>query len=260
MKKGRGRMMRLIGATLIVLTLVLICPQAYAEDSSGTKTWEFSVAPFYVWAVNMEGDVRVKNVAAPVELEFGDIFDGLEGLFTAHFEGWWRQKWGLLFDVSYINIGDDQATPVATLDVDMESVMVELTAFYRFAKGPHELEPLLGIRYTSLEIDVEGAILGIPFKTGEDEGWVDPIIGARYKYNINEKWSIALRGDIGGFTVGSDFTWNLAGLIQFKPWKHVGLVAGYRALDVDYESGSGLSKFEYDVLMYGPIVGVNIIW
>jgi hypothetical protein len=259
-KRAGGHMRRGIAAGLIVVALMFICPLAYAEDSSGTKTWEFSVAPFYLWAVNMEGDVRIKNVAAPVELEFGDIFDSLEGLFTAHFEGWWRQKWGLLFDVSYINIGDDQATPVATVDVDFENVMVELAGFYRFTKGRHALEPLVGIRYTSLEVDLEGAILGIPFKTGEDEGWVDPIIGARYKYNITEKWSVLLRGDIGGFTVGSDFTWNLVGLIYFQPWKHVGFAGGYRALDVDYESGSGLSKFKYDVLMYGPILGVNIIW
>jgi hypothetical protein len=261
MKKGRGRMGRLIGTSLIVLALMFICPLAYAEDSSDTKAWEFSLAPFYLWAVNMEGDVRIKNVAAPVDLEFGDIFDSLEGFFTAHFEGWWRQKWGFLFDVSYIDISDSQATPAVTVDVDLQSVMTEFVGFYRFTKGPHALEPLAGIRYTSLEVDVEGAILGIiPFKTGEDEGWVDPIIGARYKYNVNEKWSVALRGDIGGFSIGSDFTWNVAGLIHFQPWKHVGFAGGYRALDVDYESGSGLSKFEYDVLMYGPIVGVNIIW
>ena len=258
MKKGRGKMGRLIGTSLIVLALMFVCPLAYAEDSSDTKAWEFSLAPFYVWAVNMEGDVGMKGVTAPLKMDFGQIFDSLEGLFTAHFEGWWRQKWGFLFDVSYIDISDSQATPVVTLDVDFQSVMTEFVGFYRFAKGPHALEPLAGIRYTSLETDVD--ILGVPFGVKETEDWVDPIIGARYKYNITEKWLVTLRGDIGGFTVGSDFTWNLGGLIHFQPWKHIGFAGGYRALDVDYESGSGLSKFTYDVLMQGPILGVNIIW
>jgi hypothetical protein len=233
---------------------------AYAEDSSDEKAWEFTLAPFYVWAVNLEGDVGMKGVVAPLKLDFGDIFDSLEGLFTAHLEGWWRQKWGFLFDVSYINISDSQAIAVFTLDVDYENVMTELVGFYRFTEGRHALEPLAGIRYTSTETKVD--ILGLPFgvKVKETEDWVDPIIGARYKYSINEKWNVSLRGDIGGFGAGSDFTWNLAGLIHFQPWKNVGFTGGYRALDVDYQSGSGSSKFTYDILMQGPILGVNIIW
>ena len=258
MKRGRGRMGRLIGTSMIVLALVFICPQTYAEESSNPKEWEFSVAPFYVWAVNLEGDVGMKGVTAPLKLDFGQIFDSLEGLFTAHFEGWWRQKWGLLFDVSYINISDSQATPVFTVDVDFENVMTELVGFYRFTKGRHALEPLAGIRYTYTETRVD--ILGVPPRVKETEDWVDPIIGARYKYTISDKWKVLLRGDIGGFTVGSDFTWNLVGLVDFQPWKHVTLFGGYRILDVDYETGSGLSKFKYDVLMHGPLLGLSIVW
>ena len=254
MKKGKRGIGRLVGASLIVLALVFICPQAYAEESSNPKAWEFNLAPLYIWAVNLRGDMTVKGNTVPVRVDFDDAFDNLEAVFTAHFEGWWRQKWGFLFDVSYVNLAGEEKI----LDVDLETVMVELVGFYRFTKGPHALEPLAGIRYTSLQTDVD--ILGVPFGIDESEGWVDPIIGARYKYSITEKWSAILRGDIGGFSVGSDFTWNLAGLIHFQPWKHVGFIGGYRALDVDYETGSGLSKFKYDVLMHGPILGVNIIW
>ena len=254
MNKGRGRMRRMVGTGLIVLALMLSCRIAYAQESSGTKAWDFQLAPFYLWAVNLNGEMKVKNIVAPVKVDFGDAFDNLEAVFTAHFEGWWRQKWGFLVDVSYVNLAGEERI----LDVDLENVMTELVGFYRFIKGPHALEPLAGIRYTSLETDID--ILGIPFGIDESEGWVDPIIGARYRYSIAEKWKVLLRGDIGGFGVGSDFTWNLVGLIHFQPWKHVGFVGGYRALDVDYESGSSLDKFEYDVLMHGPLVGINIIW
>jgi len=37
----------------------------------------------------------------------------------------------------------------------------------------------------------------------------------------------------------------------------VGLWLGYRALGVDYESGSGANKFEFDAIMHGPIAGVS---
>ena len=33
---------------------------------------------------------------------------------------------------------------------------------------------------------------------------------------------------------------------------------GYRALDVDYEQGSGRTKYEYDVLQHGPLTGLTI--
>ena len=253
-------MQRILTMSVIVLVLAFVCPLAYAEDTSDTKAWDFQLAPFYLWAVNMDGDVTVKTTTTPLKMDFGEIFDNLEGLFTAHFEAWHKKKWGLLVDVSYINIGGQQVTPIATLDVDFQTVMTELGGFYRFRKGPHALEGLAGIRYTSLDVEVD--MLGLPPKLEESQDWLDPIIGARYRWTMAEKWSLSVRGDIGGFGIGdaSDFTWNLAALIHYQPWKHVALVGGYRVLDVDYETGSGPSKFAYDVQMQGPILGVSIVW
>jgi hypothetical protein len=77
---------------------------------------------------------------------------------------------------------------------------------------------------------------------------------------MSERWNLILRGDIGGFGVGSDLTWNLVGLVDFKPWKHVSLFGGYRALYQDYEDGSGVNEFKFDATMHGPILGLNITW
>ena len=35
------------------------------------------------------------------------------------------------------------------------------------------------------------------------------------------------------------------------------LLAAYRALYVDYETGSGLDRFRYDMLTQGPMVGIT---
>jgi hypothetical protein len=37
--------------------------------------------------------------------------------------------------------------------------------------------------------------------------------------------------------------------------RKVTLVAGYRVLDIDYDEGSGTSRFVYDVLSHGPAFG-----
>ena len=42
---------------VIVLAVSLIGSTAFAEEpSSGPKDWEFNLAPFYLWAVSIEGD------------------------------------------------------------------------------------------------------------------------------------------------------------------------------------------------------------
>jgi len=60
---------------------------------------------------------------------------------------------------------------------------------------------------------------------------------------------------VGGFGVGSEFTWNLVGTLQYHLSRTVSLGVGYRALDIDYEQGSGASRFKFDVLMHGPVPG-----
>ena len=84
------------------------------------------------------------------------------------------------------------------------------------------------------------------------------MLGARYVWALTEKLNLMARGDIG--FGGSDFTWNLAGLFEFQPWKHVSFLAGYRYMSVDYEDGAGPDLFKYDVDMHGPLLGLNILW
>jgi hypothetical protein len=34
-------------------------------------------------------------------------------------------------------------------------------------------------------------------------------------------------------------------------------MVGYKALSVDYSQGSGLSRYEFDMVMHGPIFGLT---
>ena len=65
-----------------------------------------------------------------------------------------------------------------------------------------------------------------------------------------------LRGDVGGFSVGSQFSWNALAAYSFVFSKRDGVtysgLLGYRALSADYEQGSGRTKYVYDVVMHGP--------
>jgi hypothetical protein len=71
-----------------------------------------------------------------------------------------------------------------------------------------------------------------------------------------------LRGDFGGFGVGSEFSWSALAAYSFVVAAQDGVtysgILGYRVLDVDYEQGSGRTKYEYDVLQHGPVSGLTI--
>ena len=45
---------------------------------------------------------------------------------------------------------------------------------------------------------------------------------------------------------------------DFAP--NTSFTVGYRILDIQFDSGSGASKFEFDVRQHGPLVGVNFRW
>ncbi|MGD9301512.1 MAG: hypothetical protein PVI13_08050 [Desulfobacterales bacterium] len=114
------------------------------------------------------------------------------------------------------------------------------------------------MRYSSLDVELD---LPGPFPVVDArKSWVDPFIGLRWLWHFHEKWSTHLRGDIGGFGVGSDKTYNLIGLIDFKPWKHVSLFGGYRVFYQDFSTGTGKKRFAYDATMSGPALGVKINW
>jgi hypothetical protein len=92
--------------------------------------------------------------------------------------------------------------------------------------------------------------------------WVDPVVGARIRHELAPGQALILRGDIGGFDVGSKFSWNVLAVYSYDIAVRDGVtysgVVGYRALDVDYEQGSGLRKYEYDVLQHGPLLGLTV--
>jgi hypothetical protein len=91
------------GTNITVLMVVIFAgffwSSALAEEaSSKTKNWEFNLAPFYLWAVSLNGEQTVGSNTGDIDVDFDDIFDKLESAFIFNFQGMWRKKWGFLID------------------------------------------------------------------------------------------------------------------------------------------------------------------
>ena len=111
-----------------------------------------------------------------------------------------------------------------------------------------------------MEVDLDISIgLGAGSFDGSQD-WIDPFVGGRAIVDLTDRLVLVTRGDIGGFGVGSDFTWHALGMLGYR----FGLfgaqataLGGYRALYQDFHSGSGANEFRWDVTIHGPILALN---
>jgi len=75
---------------------------------------------------------------------------------------------------------------------------------------------------------------------------------ARFTTDIKDKWLFQFRGDIGGFGVGSDLTWQLHATAGYRFTKLFQMSLGYRILSTDYRVGEEPTEFLFDVNEFGP--------
>jgi hypothetical protein len=216
-----------------------------ALPANETNKWTCDVS-LYGLAAGMSGDVTVRGVPADLNVGFDEIAENLEfgamGKIRIGYE-----RWGLTTDVVYMGLGASKNG----VSADFDQWMVEPTLSYRVSKS---IEILAGARYNNLSGEITGPFGRNPSGTQE---WWDPIVGANVSLPLGENFSFNLRGDIGGFGVSSDVTWQVFPYVgwQFAEWGS--LQAGYRWVYADYETGNGPDQFKYDVLTQGGQIGVT---
>ena len=229
----------------LLFTICLFLPQlVLASDDEGL---EHRIS-LYLWGAGLSGNVGNAAGSSPVDVSFGDILDNMEAAFMGNYR-LKANKWAFGLDYIYLNISPTSDTPPAT--VDIKQSILELTGGYGLAPG---LEVLAGIRYVDVSMNATLDILPTPPSISGEDDWVDPIIGLDYRTKLSDKWLFYGRGDIGGFKVGSDVTWQLAAYLGYVPSKNWNLFAGYRHLDFDYKSDNE-NRFFYDMGISGPLIG-----
>ncbi|MCP4629854.1 MAG: hypothetical protein GY850_41050 [bacterium] len=249
---------------MIVIVVSLVWSTAFAEEpSSEKKNWEFNLAPFYLWALSIEGEQTVGSNTGDLDVDFDDIFDILESAFIFNFQGMYKNKWGFLIDYNYMKLGDDDTSGGINKDVDLKLNLVEADGLYRWNFSNHYFDAKFGVRYTSMDTDVK--LSGGPSNIEADQNvdWIYPLVGMRWGWRFADRWKLLLNGDVGGFDIGGTrLAWQAGGLIDWQPFKYISFVGGYRAIYQDYEEGSKGSRnyYNFDATMHGPVIGVNFRW
>lgn len=225
-----------------------------AATTAHADGWKHEFAP-YMWGSAMDGSAGIGAVEAEVSVGFDEILDNLEMAFLGAYRAT-KGPLSLTLDVVYMGLGQSAkgSGGLVTADIDMDQTAIEGTAGWALTE---QLVAFGGLRYVDLSVEVQArSPLGDLLSAEGDESWVDPIIGAHYTVPFSEAWSLTLRGDIGGFGVGSDFAWQGVATVRWQASPRVGVLAAYRYFDMDYEDGSGAGRFKYDMSISGPALGV----
>ena len=218
--------------------------------------WQHTITP-YLFAAGMDGTTGVGPVTADVSLSFGDILDNLSWGAMLAYEGQ-KGPYSIAFDLIYMDLEADKTGPNGLISGDAQVQQTALEVDFGYDVMPR-VTVFGGLRYNNLDVDVRvrgSGPLGIERKAGGSETWVDPVIGVRGEYPFAKNWSAGLRGDIGGFGVGSDFAWQVVSSITWHASERIGVTGAYRYFQQDYENGSGASFFKYDIATSGPQLGV----
>jgi hypothetical protein len=225
--------------------------------------WQFEVTP-YLWALNMNGHTNVGPLSAPIDQSFSDIFKHLN--FAAMIYGSaHKDAFGLYGNVLY-------AKTTVNDNFDSDRIRVRVTnSFGVYGAGASyivysqtfsnqqllQLEPYAGARYTinntSLKINnLRGSL---------NEHWTDPVVGLQVRYHFNNRWSLFLAGDVGGTSTATDASYSATALLGYSPatmWTNTTTYLGYRLLSQHYQTGSGLGFYNWNVRLYGPVIGITI--
>lgn len=243
---------------LIMATCFSGLPTSALSDSD----WKYFAEP-YLLAASIEGDVGTGRVTgAPVDVDFGDILENLEMGFMIHLEANKADKWGIMFDYGFMDLAADISGPVGgIINAEVSQDIMELFFFKRFKKNSDIYDVYIGLRDWDMDIDIQVDPLVLPgtANVAIDESWTDPVIGMRYFHPLSDTWTGHLRGDIGGFGVGSDSTYLVAVGAQYKIKKDMELNLKYQGLWVDYEDGTPGTPgyFSYDTVTHGPYIGIH---
>lgn len=199
-------MLRIISTYITALFVVIFgATGAFASENEKQNDWGFNLAPFYLWGINIDGDLSAGPATAQVEVPFDDIFDSIEAAFIVHFETVYKAQWGFLVDVNYLDLENEMNLPVGiSQNVDLSMTLAEFSGFYRLQRDAHIFDFIAGLRYIEVENTV--SIAGGPTLLDDSQDWADPLIGIRWMWGFADGWSLIARGDIGGFDIGSEFS------------------------------------------------------
>jgi hypothetical protein len=270
-----------------------------AQPVPPLSQWQFSFTP-YLWLPWISGDVVVKGRGFDVAVDPADLITHLDWPIIV--PAWMsyaearRGPLSLFNDIVWSSVSGGTgfsrevsgrfatATFGGNIKANYQIAIVEAGGAYTVwsqgmqgSPGSTAFDLYAGARYWHQDVDISGNLTGTVALSGPlgltisgnraiaksgSVDWADPFVGVRLRQQLAPDQEFVLRGDVGGFDAGSQFSWQAIATYNSPLCKMHGIpvdgYVGFRALSADFSQGSGRSKFEFDNVIYGPVIGATM--
>jgi hypothetical protein len=228
--------------------------------------WNVIVTPYFM-APNMDGKAALGKLDTRVSQSPSDIFSNLNWGIMGSVEVN-NDNWGVNFDANYMNLDltpDDRTR----LSVEGHQAAYTLTLLKRVHKNAWVY---VGARWSDMGVNfgcqsqcLPNGGINLPngggnipaIDTSRSKGWVEPLVGFRAELPFNDKLDLTFTADMGGFGEGSDISVNVWPQLGFRLGGSSKAMLGYRLIYVKHESFDDNRRFLYDVLTFGPTLGLE---
>ena len=242
--------------------------------SGHTPTW-VRFTP-YVWATQVDGDITVNGLTAPMNINLSDLWQMLRngevrGGFMGHL-AFGRDNWSIFVNGDIVSMAPAVQVRRANIETGLTMTLLELGGAVDLfnanesdpANSPFAIQLLGGVRYYAVDTAAVVSLPNVNPLLTIDQGatWVDLFVGSQAIAKITPNTDIYVRGDVGGFGIGTSslHAWNIASGISTNSICGSKLFLGYRVFDVDQSlnGGSGSPQgFGVDQVIHGPVVGLT---
>lgn len=235
-------------------------PEPEAAPANQDDEWHVQVTPF-AWLpktrLNVSYGDRSLNREITPSQAISDLQFAVAGQIAAQ-----KGPWGITGEGLYANLADDVQFRNVSGSLRSNMTLLQASGSYRFLdEDGFTLDGVAGLRFYDFGFNNsftrDGIIFTQSFDARRSRSWVDPLIGLRSTIPFNKDFNLNLYGDVGGFGVGSDFSWRAQAVFGYNVSDAVSLNLGYSALGARYQQGSGANLFKIDFTNYGPVIGAT---
>lgn len=226
-------------------------------STTSNDQWHFAVSP-YLWLAGVHGSVGALGRDVAVHASPADLLSNFRFGLMATVDA--RHNHIVTpVDIIWIRLGDEKALPFPNLPATSANVKLDMVILTPKWGGrvvdtnKFKVDALAGIRFWHIgqNFAFSPSPLGLSFSNSLN--WVDPIVGGRIETGLSPKASLIVFGDAGGWSTGSQFEYQFGGALGYNLSQRWILQAGYRYLDMYYNSGGTL----LDTAMSGAEIGAT---
>lgn len=240
----------------LALSFVFFCLALGAERAESQEPIQWSVTP-YIWASDTKVDLTLRDQGlGGDQISFKDLLDVLDSAFMINVEGG-RGHWSLFGDLTYLETSDTNERTLLVIDTNSKQTILDAGAAYWPNGVGSPLSLIGGLRYTGFDDRYTFTSDDTPVtRRRNSNDYYDALLGVRYRFDMNERWSLLTRADFsfgdsqGTFLVQANFAYAVGKRQQNR------ILFGYQYKQAEFRDGDLTTDFSYQ----GPMAGFNFRW